>query len=147
MFVVADEYRWNLMVITLTVMYYVLLGLVPWRARRQYLTPVYLKKEFGAEHLKATLKEIVGEGCMERKYFIVGHPDNGSGRYTMKAGYKAWLEFNKSLRIYQNFQENIMQVLISELIAGLYFPIFTASIAGIYLVARIIYHWDYLRSP
>lgn len=105
MFVVSDEYRWNLMVITLTVMYYVLLGLVPWKARQEYLTKTHLKKEFGEEHLKATLKEIVNEkqGYIEKKYFIVGHPDNGSGRYTMKAGYKAWLEFNKSLRIYHNF--------------------------------------------
>ena len=54
MFVVSDEYRWNLMVITLTVFYYVLLGLAPWRARRKYLTIEHLVKEFGEEHLKAT---------------------------------------------------------------------------------------------
>ena len=103
MFVVSDEYRWTLMVITLTTFYYVLLGIVPWRARRKFLTKELLEKEFGVEHLKSTLKEIVNEGCIERQFFIVGFPDMGSGRYTMKAGYKAWLEFNKSLRIYHNF--------------------------------------------
>ena len=103
MFVVSDEYRWNLMVITMTVMYYILLGIVPWRARRKYLTFEHLKKEFGVQHSMATQREIVNEGTMERKYFIAGQPDMGSGRYTMKAGYKAWLEYNKSLRIYHNF--------------------------------------------
>ena len=45
-----------------------------------------MEENFGEEHRKATGTEIQ-EG---------GYPDHGSGRYTIKAGYKAWIEFNNA---------------------------------------------------
>jgi len=40
-----------------------------------------------------------------------------------------------------------MQVLVCLLISGLYFPIVTAVIGGIYFIGRMGYMWGYSKSP
>ena len=76
-----------------------------------------------------------------------GWPDMGSGRYTMAAGYRAWMEINKGQRVYQNYTENIQQMTASMLIAGLFLPIATAVWGTLYLLARIGYVCAYLQAP
>ena len=42
-----------------------------------------MEKEFGKEHEEATGQKIMKGG----------YPDVGCGRYTMRAGYAAWMQF------------------------------------------------------
>ena len=72
-----------------------------------------------------------------------GYPDHGSGRYAMEAGYKGWMMFNKSQRIHYNYLESISQILCMMLTCGLYFPLTTAVIGAIYLLARIMFQVGY----
>ena len=73
-----------------------------------------------------------------------GYPDHGSGRYTMSLGYKGWMEFNKAQRIHYNYLESISQILCMMLFSGLYFPIATACIGGVYTLARIMFQVGYI---
>ena len=85
-FVISDDYRWTLLVTLLMVIhYYVLVGMAG-GARSKWFTEEFMKENFGEEHKAATGQEIMKGG----------YPDSGSGRYTMKLGYKGWMEFNKA---------------------------------------------------
>ena len=75
-----------------------------------------------------------------------GWPDQGSGRYTMRAGYRAWMEIFRSQRIHQNWVEVINQMIVCQLIAGIWMPITTAIWTGIYIIARIGYACGYSKS-
>ena len=55
------------------------------------LNKEWLCKEFGAEHEAAFPGQELFDG---------GWPDMGNGRYTMRAGYKAWMEINKGQRVH-----------------------------------------------
>ena len=62
------------------------------------LNKEFLTEKFGSEHEAAFPGDKLYDG---------GWPDMGSGRYTMAAGYKAWMEINKGQRVYLNYCENI----------------------------------------
>ena len=95
----SDFYVFTLIAVTLIQVYYLALGFaVGAEVRKKYLPDEFLQKEFGQEHLQATGKPIASGG----------YPDMGSGRYIMRAGYKAWYEFNKTMRIHLNYGEWIM---------------------------------------
>ena len=68
----------------LMVLHYLTLMVLAGAPRRKIFTKEFMEANFGEEHKKATGDTIGPEG----------YPDHGSGRYTMKAGYKAWMEFN-----------------------------------------------------
>ena len=98
-FIVSDFYFLVLISIILIHVYYLSLGYgATGGVRKLYLPDEYLQKEFGQEHMQATGKPIP----------TGGYPDMGSGRYVKRAGYKAWYEFNKAVRIHLNYGEWIM---------------------------------------
>ena len=85
-FEISEDYRWTLLVTLLMIVhYYVLVGMAG-SARKKWFNEHFMQEYFGAEHLAATGHEI-GKG---------GYPDSGSGRYTMRLGYRGWMEFNKA---------------------------------------------------
>ena len=88
-----------------------------------------MEENFGKEHEEATGTKIRAGG----------YPDCGSGRYTIKAGYLNWMNFNKSVRIHLNYVESLASIITMELICGLHFTRTTAIWGGIYLAARIMY--------
>ena len=64
----------------------------------------------------------------------------------MEKGYEAWLKFNLSQRVHLNFMENISQILCLLITCGLYYPVTTAVIGGIYFIGRLIYTFGYLAG-
>ena len=81
--------------------------------------------------------------AFEEKIQKGGYPDSGSGRYTMKAGYGAWMNFNGAQRGHLNYAENITQILTMMLTCGLYFPVATTVIGAVYCLARVMYAVGY----
>ena len=65
--------------------------------RSKYFGKEFMDKNFGDEHKDETGKNIQKGG----------YPDHGSGRYTMQAGYKTWIEFNCAQRVHYDYLENI----------------------------------------
>ena len=61
----------------------------------------------------------------------------------MEAGYAAWMEFNKAQRIHYNYLEHISQTICMFLVCGLYYPITTCVIGGLYVAARILFQVGY----
>ena len=92
-----------------------------------------MEQNFGYEH-RTVFNEKIQKG---------GYPDCGSGRYTMKAGYGAWMNFNAAQRGHLNYAENITQILAQILTAGIYFPITTTVIGAIYFLSRLGYAVGY----
>jgi len=70
----------------------------------------------------------------------------GQGRYTMRAGYRAWMEIFRGQRVHQNWVENVNQLIVCQLIAGLWMPITVAVWTGIYTISRIGYCYGYSKS-
>ena len=76
-----------------------------------------------------------------------GYPDHGSGRYTIQAGYPAWMKFMKHQRVHYNFLETIMAMLCNICFAGIAYPRTAAIWGAIYFVARVAFTIGYLKSP
>ena len=134
-FVISDAYRWNLVVTLAMVIHYFVLVQIAGAPRKKLFNKDWMEENFGEEHKQALNGASIGAG---------GYPDHGSGRYTMKLGYKGWMEFNKAQRIHYNYLESISQILCMMIISGLYFPIATACIGGVYLFARIWFQLGYM---
>ena len=64
----------------------------------------------------------------------------------MEKGYETWLKFNLSQRVHLNFMENISQILCLLITCGLYYPVTTAVIGGVYFIGRTIYTFGYLAG-
>ena len=92
-----------------------------------------MKKNFGEEHQK-TFGEEIGAG---------GAPDTGSGYYSKTLPYEEWYKFNNAQRAHMNFVEMMASTLAFVLIAGIYFPIPSASLCLVMIIARIIYSCGY----
>lgn len=73
------------------------------KQKQEILTQKFLDDNFGAEHEAAFPGTKLYEG---------GWPDMGQGRYTMKAGYRAWMEIFRGQRVHQNWVENINQLVV-----------------------------------
>ena len=101
--------------------------------RSKLFSKEWLDEKFGKQHTEA-LNSDIQKG---------GYPDHGSGRYTMELGYKGWMEFNKAQRIHYNYLESISQILCMILTCGLYYPIATTVIGGIYFLARVMFQVGY----
>ena len=73
------------------------------KQRSEIFTEEFMNQHFKIEHeVSSGLKDPLTSG---------GYPDTGSGRYMMKAGYKAWYEFNTYQRVHLQYMESITQVL------------------------------------
>ena len=93
-----------------------------------------MEEKFGKQHEEALNGQKIEKG---------GYPDHGSGRYSMELGYKGWMEFNKAQRIHYNYLESISQIITMMLVSGLQYPITTAIIGSVYVVARIWFQVGY----
>ena len=58
----------------------------------------WMEENFGKIHSEGLNGSMITKG---------GYPDHGNGRYTMAAGYPAWIEFNKTQRPHYNYLEHI----------------------------------------
>ena len=67
----------------------------------------------------------------------------GSGVYSMKLPYEKWYSFNNAQRAHQNFLEFLPASLVFLLAAGFFFPITSAIIGLVMIIARIIYSCGY----
>jgi len=67
----------------------------------------------------------------------------GNGYYSKNLSYSQWYKFNNAQRVHYNYLEWIASCITFLLIAGLYFPILSASLGLGVVVARIIYSFGY----
>src|SRR3990167_3220274 len=72
-----------------------------------------------------------------------GYPDDGSGRFAKALTYVNWVKFNKAIRGYLNYNEQIVCYTVSILLCGLYKPMW-AFWAGLTIaLGRLIYYLGY----
>ena len=84
MYAIRDDYRWLLLAVMVMLVHYFIVVGGAGALRGRIFDQEFMDENYGEEHLDETGKPIEKGG----------YPDHGSGRYTMEAGYKAWLEFN-----------------------------------------------------
>jgi glutathione S-transferase len=70
----------------------------------------------------------------------------GGGLYAHKLSYKQWYEFNSAQRAHYNFLEWIATTLILILVAGIYFPIPSASLGLAVFIGRLLYSIGYVMG-
>ena len=133
-FSIDDNFRWVLLVIIIQLFHYFYCVLKAGSPRRHIFTQEFMDDNFKTEHAESGIKDPLMKG---------GYPDAGSGRYIMKAGYKAWVEFNTAQRIHIQYMEAVTQMMCLQLFTGLYFPMTTVVIGVIYLIGRVIFTWGY----
>ena len=135
---INDNYLGVLIVCLCIILHYYILVVQASGPRKDIFTEEFMEQNFGYEH-RTVFNEKIQKG---------GYPDCGSGRYTMKAGYGAWMNFNAAQRGHLNYAENISQILTMFLTCGLYFPVATTGIGAIYFLARVMYAVGYkLAGP
>jgi len=81
---VSTAYMWVLLAVACQILYYAMLPFLGSTANRYELIPDPVLEQFAAEHEAHT-------GTPGSRPPTGGHPDMGSGRYTMAAGYKSWM--------------------------------------------------------
>ena len=133
-FKIDDEYRWVLLVVILQIVQYFQCVLTAGSPRGKIFTQEFMDENFKEEHESSGVSDPLMKG---------GYPDAGSGRYIMRAGYKAWYEFNTAQRVHIQYMESVTQVLCMQLFAGLQWPLPTMVIGIIYLIGRILYTMGY----
>ena len=94
---ISDHYLGCLIVCLCIIVHYFTLVGGAGAPRSGIFTEQFMEENFGEEHQLA-FGEKISKG---------GYPDCGSGRYTMKAGYEAWMKFNSAQRAHLNYAENI----------------------------------------
>lgn len=92
----------------------------------------YVDKQLSAE--SDELKRITGNGLTKGC-----HPDCGLGRFSDKLSLQDWMELNVAQRTAGNYLEQITGIVALELLAGLFYPITSAVIGGVYMVGRQMY--------
>ena len=129
-FVISDQYRWVLLTVMIQIFHYFIIVIGAGAPRSKLFPQEWMEEKFGKTHTEALNGSKIGKG---------GYPDHGNGRYTMEAGYAAWMEFNKAQRIHYNYLEHISQTICMFLVCGLYYPMATTCIGGLYVAARILF--------
>ena len=74
-----------------------------------------------------------------------GWPDSGDGRFSQKLPYKDWMHFNNSMRVHQNFVEQLPIMLTFLLIGGLVLPKMSAIVGVLVVVSRALYSLSYVK--
>ena len=99
------------------------------RIRAQVFSKKFMDDKFGDLHFKQTQNAPPAEGF----------PDMGSGRYAHELNYYDWFRFNNAQRNHGNYLENFPLMVISLLIAGIYYPLHATGISLLIFVARTMY--------
>jgi hypothetical protein len=136
-FFIPKDYTWVILVALLLGVLYQLMVIPVDKARAKYFSPEFLSEHFKEEH------EAAFPGEPMPKW---GYPDTGSGRYAEKLTYEQWFNFNVAHRIHFNFFEQIQNILLVMLVAGLAYPILTACLGAIHLMGRIVYFIFYQKK-
>ena len=76
-----------------------------------------------------------------------GLPDQGTGWYSAKLPFANWVKLQLSQRLLMNFIELAPILIITSLIAGIYFPAIVVYTTWISAVGRLIYSIGYMQSP
>jgi hypothetical protein len=106
--------------------------------KRKVFTQEFMDKNFAEEHKKAFPND--------KNITKGGYPDTGSGRYAKKLPYKDWFEFNLGQRIHMSFVEQVVNITVALLLAGIKYPIYSTVIGGVYFLGKIINGIGYSRS-
>ena len=133
-FVVSDDYKWVLLIVMVQILHYLIVVIGAGKPRSKLFTQEWMQEHFGQIHSE----ELDGQQIIKG-----GYPDHGSGRYTMKAGYAAWMEFNKAQRVHYNYLEHISQMICMFLVTGLAYPKTTTVVASLYTAGRILFGVGY----
>lgn len=107
----------------------------------QYKRKKLFNKEFMAKHFGDDHKKEFGCSAPDQ-----GYPDHGSGRYSDKLSYRQWYELNNAFRCHQNFIETIAILILSLLVAGLYYPLAAAILGAVHFVGRTFYILGYVTA-
>ena len=75
-----------------------------------------------------------------------GFPDSGEGMFADKLSYKQWFNLNNANRVYRNFIESYLNLVVIILVSGNVYPKATLAIAAVQCVARPIYSIMYYIS-
>lgn len=67
----------------------------------------------------------------------------GNGYYSKNLSYSQWYKFNNAQRVHYNYLEWIASCITFLLIAGIYYPIPSASLGLGVVIARFIYSFGY----
>ncbi len=99
------------------------------RVRGQVFSKKFIDDKFGDLHFKQTQNPVP----------VGGYPDMGCGRYSDELSYYDWFRLNNAQRNHANYLENFPLMVISLLVAGIYYPLPATGISLIIFVARIMY--------
>ena len=72
-----------------------------------------------------------------------GYPDDGSGRFAKALKYVDWVKFNKVVRGYLNYNEQIVCYVVSILLCGIYKPMWAFWAGLTVALGRLIYFIGY----
>ncbi|PVU96713.1 hypothetical protein BB560_005794 [Smittium megazygosporum] len=81
-----------------------------------------------------------------RTKYKINAPDMGNGRQSAKLTDEEWEDLNRTVRIHQNYVEQLPSAISSVLICGLFHPTLSAVFGGAYLFGRFIYMIGYRKK-
>jgi len=116
----------SLLLLALQVFVYAVLA---GRVRGQVFSKKFMDDKFGDLHFKQTQNSAPAGGF----------PDMGCGRYSDELSYYDWFRMNNAQRNHANYLENFSLMVVSLLIAGIYYPVHATGISLLIFVARIMY--------
>eukprot|EP01064_Diplonema_japonicum_P032686 TRINITY_DN61_c0_g1_i2.p1 TRINITY_DN61_c0_g1~~TRINITY_DN61_c0_g1_i2.p1 ORF type:complete len:180 (+),score=51.84 TRINITY_DN61_c0_g1_i2:89-628(+) len=74
------------------------------------------------------------------------YPDMGDGRHCAKLSYKEWLEYASCQRAHGNYVEGLTGIVLTILVSGLNFPMWTVTNTIAYIVGRELYCGGYRKN-
>lgn len=107
-------------------------------ARKEVFGSAEFKEKLAASGLEEEYKKQAGHGVDK-----CGYPDSGSGIFSQLLTPGQWEKLNRALRAHNNYIEALPVLLLNTLVGGLYFPLASASVAGIVIIGRHLYGKDY----
>eukprot|EP01064_Diplonema_japonicum_P032687 TRINITY_DN61_c0_g1_i4.p1 TRINITY_DN61_c0_g1~~TRINITY_DN61_c0_g1_i4.p1 ORF type:complete len:213 (+),score=77.47 TRINITY_DN61_c0_g1_i4:28-639(+) len=105
---------------------------------------VIMSKEWVEKNLKEEnkmFKEKYGMDIPKGAY-----PDMGDGRHCAKLSYKEWLEYASCQRAHGNYVEGLTGIVLTILVSGLNFPMWTVTNTIAYIVGRELYCGGYRKK-
>jgi hypothetical protein len=134
---VLQDYSYVMWSAVLMVFHLFLVGQDVRLTRMPLFTKSWMVEHFGAENEKANNPEF-----MEMSF---GYPDTGNGRFSDKLSYKDWFKFNNAQRVHLNYFEFMAITLVALFMAGIFQPLWAASIGIMGIFGRELYGIAYGR--
>lgn len=112
-----------------------LVGFVAGSKRSSVFNKKYMEENF-AEEIKDHPTLATGQG----------YPDVGNGYFSNKLSFDKWYAFNNAQRAHQNFLEGLTLIVMISLASGLVYTRLTVLCQIAYLVGRVMYAVQYIKS-